>query len=295
MAAIEEALKKGPVHILSGTGRAPSCSPRKSSSGCRFRIASHRRQADKLAGLSLPAPTISCPRSSGNRSAEDIRRQIDEERGSWVPRDGLSRRPARSSTASSGGALSPALRRSPSRTGDTGDRSIAVSRLSSWNAGPSRCAKERRLLACYDGSSIPPTGHRGTEPETHRSGDADSRSFHAAHAGRDSGGKLACPRRDTPFVTADSVFTRSPAAAPAARHRRDRAGSALQLPDPFQRLLHSLHRHDLDARYRVPWAFAWNQRAVKPSLAASSGAPGRAARGGLRRRVQSHKNNKFIR
>ena len=87
MAAIEEALKKGPVHILKRN--RPAAVVLTEEEFQRL-VASESRaaagQADKEAE---PAPASACDfllsLPAGNRSTEDIRRQIEEERGSWGP------------------------------------------------------------------------------------------------------------------------------------------------------------------------------------------------------------------
>ena len=87
MAAIEEALKKGPVHILKRN--RPAAVVLTEEEFQRL-VASESRaaagQADKTAE---PAPASACDfllsLPAGNRSTEDIRRQIEEERGLWGP------------------------------------------------------------------------------------------------------------------------------------------------------------------------------------------------------------------
>jgi PHD/YefM family antitoxin component YafN of YafNO toxin-antitoxin module len=87
MAAIEEALEKGPVHILKrNRPAAVVLTEREFQELVASASASAAGRAPKLAE---PAPASACDfllsLPPGTRSTEDIRRQIEDERGSWGP------------------------------------------------------------------------------------------------------------------------------------------------------------------------------------------------------------------
>jgi PHD/YefM family antitoxin component YafN of YafNO toxin-antitoxin module len=86
MAAIEEALEKGPVHILKRNRPAAVVLTEQEFQEL---VAAASGSAARTPKLAEPAPAsaydflLSLP--PGTRSTEDIRRQIEEERGSWGP------------------------------------------------------------------------------------------------------------------------------------------------------------------------------------------------------------------